>query len=162
MNFLNRDVQRTILLGLAAQYPELCEPHDLGFEADDKAWFVNTAYLRELQLIEGPRMGTFGGPDRMELAKITARGLDFLQEDGGISAALATVTVRLDANTLRALIESRIAAADMPEPEKSKLMQWVRSAGAETMKEATQRLVQAALDQAPNALQLLQTLLDQK
>jgi hypothetical protein len=90
---------------------------------------------------------------------ITARGLDFLADDGGLSALLGTVTVKLHADTLRDLIESRIARADMPEAEKKRITDHLRALPAEALKTVTTRLVEAGLDTLPNAIPLLKTLL---
>jgi hypothetical protein len=55
-------------------------------------------------------------------AKITARGLDFLEDDGGLGAILNVVTIRLEADTLRQLLETKINASDMPEADKQTLL----------------------------------------
>ena len=80
------------------------------------------------------------------------------QDDGGLTAILGVVTVRFDADTLKALIEARVERSDLPPQEKSRITKWLQQAGSETLKEATKRLVGAALDRLPDAIQLLQTL----
>ena len=45
---------------------------------------------------------------------ITAKGLDFLEDDGGLSAILGAITVKLDPDDLRALIAARIEESDLP------------------------------------------------
>lgn len=158
MDILDRDLQLRILAGLAERYPDELPVESLGFEQDDRAWNVNVRYLREHGLVECQGARALSGPSVVFAATITAKGLDFLQDDGGLTAILGVVTVRLDAETIRALIEDKIEATDMPEQEKSQLMRWLATAGSEALKEATKRLVGAALDHAPDALRLLQTL----
>ncbi|WP_435637019.1 hypothetical protein [Carnimonas bestiolae] len=61
---------------------------------------------------------------------ITAEGVDFISDDGGLTAILGVVTVRLHADTIRDLVASKINESDAPEEEKS----WMRKALA-TMNE---------------------------
>ena len=48
---------------------------------------------------------TWGG------ARITAKGIDFLEDDGGLSAILGVVTVKLHADTLREMLAKKIDAS---------------------------------------------------
>ena len=158
MDPLDRAMQRELLGKLAAAYPDLREPEQLGFKPEDSAWRINILYLDEHQLVQTRRVAQPGGVTHALQTRITAAGLDFLQDDGGLTAILGVVTVRLDAETIRALIEDKIEEADIPPEEKSRLIRWASTAGTEALKEATKRLVGAALDHAPDALRLLQTL----
>ncbi len=54
-------------------------------------------------------------------ASITAAGLDFLADDGGLSAILGVVTVKVHADTIRDLIAAKIDTADLPVEKKSAL-----------------------------------------
>jgi hypothetical protein len=158
MELLDRALQRQLLTELAETYPEPLPSESLGFQQDDRRWNVNTMYLAEHALIEVSTARPMSEGMSVIEARITARGLDFLQDDGGLTAILGVVTVRLDAETIRALIEDKIDETDMPPEEKSRLTKWLSTAGTEALKEATKRLVGAALDHAPDALRLLQTL----
>lgn len=158
MELLDRAFQRELLAKLAEQYPNPMSCESLGFQPGDQRWNVTTQYLAEHGLIAATSADFFEvGVQTMD-ARITAKGLDFLQDDGGLTAILGVVTVRLDAETIRALIEDKIEETDMPAEEKSRLTKWLSTAGSEALKEATKRLVGAALDHAPDALRLLQTL----
>lgn len=158
MELLDRALQRELLAGLAEAYPSQLPSESLGFQQDDRAWTVNATYLAEHGLIDITSAEPYSGPYVVVTARITAKGLDFLQDDGGLTAILGVVTVRLDAETIRALIEDKIEETAMPAEEKSRLTKWLSTAGSEALKEATKRLVGAALDHAPDALRLLQTL----
>src|SRR5882672_5223716 len=57
-----------------------------------------------------------------DVATITVKGLDFLQDDGGLGAILNVVTVRFEAETLRALIEAKVDASDEPPEQKSAMV----------------------------------------
>lgn len=158
MNLMDRSLQREILERLAESYPESRQPHDLGQDEASRSWNFNASYLHEHGLIKAQSVQMFSEGTRVHLATITAAGLDFLQDDGGLTAVLHVLTIRFDAKTLRAMIEQKIEAASMPPAEKSKLMAWVKSTGEAGLKEAMKRLVGAALDHVPDALRLLQTL----
>lgn len=51
--------------------------------------------------------------------KITAKGIDFLTDDGGLSAILGVVTVKLHNDTIQALIAAKIDQAEISDSEKS-------------------------------------------
>ncbi|MBF1277399.1 MAG: hypothetical protein HXM87_03045 [Neisseria sp.] len=51
--------------------------------------------------------------------KITAKGIDFLTDDGGLSAILGVVTVKLHSDTIQALIAAKIDQAEISDSEKS-------------------------------------------
>jgi hypothetical protein len=155
MKLLNRTLQLDVLRRLAETYPDPVAPQQLELDHMAPEVNFNLRYLAEHDLIDAQVTKYLEGPAFVHALRITAKGLDFLQEDGGIGAMLSVVTVRLEAETLRALIEARLDQSPLPAEEKSKLKQWLQTASGEALKEATQRLVQAALDQVPDALQLL-------
>jgi hypothetical protein len=95
-------------------------------------------------------------PSVLLLPTITAQGLDFLQDDGGLSAILGTVTVRFEADTLKALLTAKIEGSDLPEADKSNLRELLKEAKSEALKEVSKRLVDWAIDNAPNALPFIQ------
>ena len=158
MKLMDRDLQRALLSELAEVYPEAREPDALDTPAHPDAVMFNAMYLHEHDLVAARTAQLLGVPPQLVDVRITAKGLDFLQDDGGLGAILNVVTVRLDADTIRGLVEDKIDATAMPPEDRSKLKQWLASAGQEALKEATKRLVQAGLDHAPNALLLLQML----
>lgn len=158
---LNREYQRSLLLQLAEAYPASRSPAQLGLPSDEE-WNVNATYLAERDLLRIVSTGEYldGSPSQVLTAQITADGLDFLADDGGLKAALGVVTVRFEAETLRALIGEHITASALPAEQKSRVMSWLQAAGSEALKEATKRLVGVAIDHAPEAIQLLQRLRD--
>lgn len=139
MELMDRELQRQLLAGLAAAYPATVDPMELGLNSDDPRWTFNAMYLAEHDLVDAQVVRDLTAGDVIARARITAKGLDFLQDDGGLGAILNTVTVRFEAETLRALIEQKVAASTLPEEQKSKLIRWAKSAGNEALKEATKR-----------------------
>ena len=88
---------------------------------------------------------------------ITAAGLDFLEDDGGMGAMLRTFTVKIDRDDLRALIAARVEASDLPAEERKNLSHALRSLPEQALRELTTRLVKEAVDRWPDAVRLFQT-----
>ncbi|MGM3389170.1 hypothetical protein KXR94_16115 [Stutzerimonas stutzeri] len=85
---------------------------------------ANAAYLIEHGLVGGDlRMTSTGRGDFLptKLA-LTANGLDFLEDDGGLTAVLGTLTVRLHADSVRDLLAKQIEASELEDSVKSQLI----------------------------------------
>lgn len=127
----------------------------------------NVEYLHELGLIKKPHAGHYAttlmasespppDSDAYISGLITARGIDFLEDDGGLSAILGTVTVKLHADTIRDLIDAKITESKaIPEQEKPALREALKGIRDEGLKQLTTKLISHGLDQgAITALQL--------
>lgn len=158
MDLMDRDLQRRVLGQLAEAYPNQRSPEQLNQNSTDRRWTFNMQYLAEHGLVEAKGVTMLSEGYRIHLVRITAAGLDFIADDGGLTSILGVVNVRLHEDTIRALIEARIDASGLPEQDKLSVKSWLRQAGSEALAEATKRLVGLAFDQMPKALQLLQTL----
>lgn len=86
--------------------------------------------------------------NRRENYKITAKGLDFLEDDGGLSAILNTVTVRFDEGQLRQIIESKIALSDIPETDKTSILDRLKGFSGEAFKTAVSKLIELGIEKA--------------
>lgn len=155
---LDRALQHELLEKLAQAYPEMVDWQQAERTKHD-AITINLYYLEEHDLVVNIKSECMGAPKMAIASTITARGLDFIADDGGLTAILGTVTVKLHADTLRSLIEARIAASDIPEPEKKRITDHLRELPSEALKTVTTRLVEAGLDNLPNAIPLLKALL---
>lgn len=156
---LNRALQRRLLEQIADGYPDFVEPDDLGFDQADPAWVQNVAYLEEHGLVENRGHVALDGPPCILLSKITAQGIDFLSEDGGLNAVLNVVTVRLDGDTLKALLTQKVEESPLPPEEKSRIKELLQKAGEEGLKKATTLLVEAAVKHAPDIGRIVQAAL---
>lgn len=154
---LDRDLQKTLLTKLAEAYPESTNVDSVHEPGDPVT--INLWYLEEHGLVECIKHQFMNDPPLVSAARITNKGLDFLADDGGLTAILGTLTIKLHADTLRDMLESRISESDMPKPEKSKLIEHIRSLPAEALKTATTHLLKQALEHLPDAIPLLQKLL---
>ena len=157
-SFLDRGMQRRILLELRAVYPLSTSNLLQDMPAADAQFYFNLSYLNEHGLIEA-RIGisldqriSWGG------ATITAKGLDFLEEDGGLSAILGVVTIKLHAETVRSLIEMKIDASTATEAEKSSLKAHLRKLPATALQLASTDLMRMGLQHLPDATSWLERL----
>ncbi|BBF84896.1 hypothetical protein DLM_1272 [Aquitalea magnusonii] len=139
---LDRELQREILNALARAYPEDVDQYwifnNLNAEWHDKVELFesNIQYLIEHALVE-PKNHRY---------KATAKGMDFLQQDGGLSAILGTVTVKLHADTIRDLLEIRIMESQLPAPEKKRFVDQLKELPGEALKTLTNKLIEKACD----------------
>lgn len=151
---LDRELQLSILKQLADNYPEgvkLDRP-----ESEKKIYDANICYLIEHGLVtkSTSHIGSFtivGAPT------ITAAGMDFLADDGGLSAILGIVTVKLHDETIRDLIAARLEESNLPVEEKTGLLHQLRELRGESIKHLTMKLLDAGLENWPAALAAIQT-----
>lgn len=154
---ISRTLQRELLEHLRDCYPnESDEVTSLGNKEDCQS---NLYYLREHGLVTLLDSQYLGGTRAIHHATITARGIDFLEDDGGLGAILGTVTVKLHEDTLRQLIEAKVQASNLPEEQKSGILKALREAPGETTKQLITKLVDLGMENAPKAIPLIQTLL---
>ncbi|MGK0129806.1 hypothetical protein ACR2RM_06830 [Pseudomonas aeruginosa] len=159
---VDRELQKRLLQALAGCYPSSNFTNKLsellGF--DHHQLCCNASYLIEHGLLDGEIRMTHDGRNSMMPGrlKITAAGLDFIEEDGGLTAILGTVTVRLHADSIRELIALQVENSKLSEPEKTGLLKGVKSLTKAGLEEAVKYLVQQGLARSPDAIPYLQTL----
>jgi hypothetical protein len=154
---LERAVQRQILELLRKHYPFSVHPvRELGLESGVAA--ANLRYLEEHGLCESGVQFGAGGDISFSPSTITAAGLDFLEDDGGLSAILGVVTVKLHADTIRDLIGAKIETSTMPAEEKSRLRKVLAGLSEAGLRAATTDLVKSGLDHLPDAAHWLRSL----
>jgi hypothetical protein len=151
---LSREKQKEILLQLRKFYPGHAT-----FRAENNEELqqiaINLKYLEEHGLcVSGVNVGLHGHI-MLSASSITAAGLDFLEDDGGLSAILGVVTVKLHADTIRDLIAAKIEAADLPPEEKSALRKRLVALPEAALTEAIKNLVRVGLDHLPDGVHWL-------
>lgn len=167
---LDRELQKRILETMREAYPGIANgvalidllPEAVGSKPQrGQIIATNLAYLHEHGLAETAIQISSDGKNHASFgrSKITARGLDFLADDGGLSAILGVVTVRLHADTLRELLINRVEAdASLPVTEKSGLRAAIKRLPEASLQEAAKYLVKAGLEHLPDAIHWLRTL----
>ncbi len=156
---LDRALQREILELLSDHYAgnrqDVFPQREMTEEEDDK-YTANLLYLEAHGLIESGLEQFMDGTWGSTGARITARGLDFLADDGGLTSILGTVTVKLHDDTIRELVALRIEQSDLQPDEKAGLLGQLKALRGESMKHLTMRLLDAGLENAPKALPVIQ------
>ncbi|MCR6480567.1 DUF2513 domain-containing protein [Variovorax sp. ZS18.2.2] len=160
---VDRTLQREILERLREAYPSQVRTKALvPVDEDplrDKQFAGTIMYLEEHGLLKGGVIVSTNGQFAWSASKITAAGLDFLEDDGGLTAILGTVTVKLHADTIRELMLAKVDAAPLPPTEKSALKKAISTLSGEALKEIAKKLVAAGMDSAPDAIAFLKGLL---
>ena len=95
------------------------------------------------------------GSSSVDRFKVTAKGLDFIEDDGGLTAILGTVTVRFDEGTLRALMAEKVKLADISQPEKSKLLSGIQSLSGDAIRHLTLKLLDKGVESIPRAIEII-------
>ena len=166
MDWLDRNLQHEFLSELYKVYPDsitydyyinaaIAQTSGV-IEAEEDASFVlkqsaNLQYLAEHGLV------VFVDKTRITATvKITAKGIDFLMDDGGLSAILGVVTVKLHSDTIQALLNTKIDQADIPPEEKSKLKVILSKMGDVALAKLTEKAIDAVT--SPQIINLLQSL----
>jgi hypothetical protein len=132
---------------LRSDYPET--------EHSEAELMGNLLYLEEHGLVDAGiqisldnHFGTYG-------FKATAKGLDFIADDGGLSAILGVVTVRLHEDSIKALLLRQIEESSEPSSVKESLAHQVRELPAEALKSVTTKALEAGLKSMPHFISML-------
>lgn len=154
---LDRDLQYALLKKLAEVYPNTVFRIEEAVGADEADVVANMSYLTEHGLVSA-KFISFSGKD-MQLngsTRITAKGMDFLAQDGGIGAMLGVVTIKFHEETLRELIEGGVLQSSLPQEEKTGVLKTLRELPADSIKHLTMKLLDLGLENSPKAVPLIQ------
>lgn len=152
---LDRELQLVLLTDLAEHYPKMTSVQR--WAAENPLVTPNMHYLFEHGLIDGSASQEMGGSKTFILAKITAAGMDFLADDGGLSAILGVVTIKLHDDTIRHLIERKILESNLPAADKTGWIDQLRGLRGESIKHLTMKLLDAGVESLPAILRAIQT-----
>ena len=160
---LDRKLQLQILETLSEAYPD--GVYDLAdamksVTSDERALLVNSRYLDGHGLIVSgfQRRGCIGDNDFYDMGEhqITPAGLDFLADDGGLSAILGVVTVRFDSTQWAELLASKVETLESVSPEeRSRVAEALRSLPAKAIEKVSEKLLDWAVDHAQDAWPLI-------
>ena len=158
MELLNREYQRRLLIELAAHYPSSVAADFLEQQAPGSVR-VNVSYLHEHGLVRGKWYGSLDQGNMLVEATVTAKGMDFLADDGGLGAILGVVTIRVHEDTIKDLVAAKIEATDLSPEKKQAFMYKLRELPADATKHLALKLVDAGLANWQKAFPLLQGVL---
>jgi len=158
--FPNRDVEKQILQRLLESYPK--QVNVQGWKGEFPTLDKEINYLDAHGLIVGLVSKEIGGSKKAIAATLTEKGIDFLADDGGLSAILGVVTVKLHADTIKDLLAKEINHSTLPPEDKKRFLDRLRELPAESTKHLVNTLVaegaKAGLQHASSASQWLHTL----
>lgn len=156
---MDRDAQRRLLEKLSKAYPESLYKEDLlGVIPDIKLLNREAAYLAGHGLIEAEFAQTLSGPASLFQAVLTSDGCDFLEDDGGLGAILNTVTVKIHEDTLRALLTQTVTDSALPQSQKDRIVETVRSAPAEAIRPLLTKVLDEGMERWPAIIAAVGTL----
>jgi len=157
---VNKERLLRILQMAEAAHPQRVDlVTELGVECD--AAIVEILYLRDHGLIDIHVSGYMGSSEpSLTPAAITTAGLDYLADDGGLTAELGALTVKIHAETLQQMLELMVLRSDLDPPQKQKYVDQLRQLPAETTKHLAMKAVDAAIQQSGKLLPLLQSMFD--
>lgn len=87
---------------------------------------------------------------------ITHKGLDFLADDGGLSAILDVLTVKFHEDSIKQILEARISESDLSPEHKKSMLHSLRELPAESIKHLTLKLLDKGFDNSSSAIQIIQ------
>jgi len=161
---LNRELQKTILVELKNSYPNVCSVKRMACYTDDPEFRGNIIYLEEHGLVSG-KIDISRSRDNdgahMLMAKITAQGLDFIEDDGGLRAILNKLTIKIDSEDLNSLITAHLDSANIPQEKKNEIISTFKSLPSEGIKIVYRHLIDYALGMTPNVFDVIQKFLPQ-
>lgn len=159
---LDREMQLAILTELSEVYPapiDMSEKYEYGTDAYRK-FVANLAYLEAHRLISErsvlmPKtIGDYEG--QPYLSSITHIGMDFLADDGGLSAILGVVTIKFEAEQFRIILESMILSSSLPTERKQTMIDMLRELPAESIRHLTTRIVDVGWDNLDSLMTIIQ------
>lgn len=164
--YLDRKLQLELMQKMAFSYPrayDFTEELKMLNDQEQAQVYANLFYLQSHELLEPKsvmlNMG-FGSIQShnfvLGYTRLTAKGLDFLADDGGLSAILGVVTIKFEADQLKLLLEAKIMASDLPLERKQSMIDVLRELPAESIKHLTTKIVDTGYDNLDSLMSLIQ------
>ncbi|MDX3877054.1 MAG: hypothetical protein QHC81_01080 [Achromobacter sp.] len=155
MDKYRREREHDILAAAVAAHPDwlICKDGVADHAAADA--YPEIRYLEGHGLLDVREPQYAEWPREAVSIRATSRAIDFLANDGGLSAILGVVTVKLHDDTIKALIESKILASDLLPPDKQRYLARLRSLPADATRHVVMKLVDLGLDKSPDAISWL-------
>ena len=164
-SLLDRSYQNEVLAFLLKDYPKY--EHTDAFCSDllikdELKYYANLMYLEMHELIEnGPRCTysrlTFF--DESTKPRLTAQGIDFILDDGGLSAILNIQTVKLHQDTIKDLLMVAVQSASISKDKKESFADQIKKLPLESLKDLLSKLAGKGIDAVLNNVDQLTDLL---
>ncbi|WP_395490723.1 hypothetical protein ACG1VR_08765 [Cedecea davisae] len=161
MNKFDRGLQEKILEECISAYPDytyftqFIQVHD---KYDENVISANINYLEEHRLITIRNRSSDDPYTYFDHMRATVTGVDFLLNDGGLSAILKVQTINLHNDTITA-IEDLVKLSNLTEQEQASVASKLRGLPASAITHLTNELISKAVSAAPAALPIIQKFL---
>jgi hypothetical protein len=159
---VDRHVQLVLLTNLRESYPAFVPLKSffhnvvdaLPSEAFDKNEEFEQSFLFNLNYLVGHKLVTrpepiysryFDHTETPNAYRITSKGIDFLEDDGGLSAILNTVTVKFDVENVRSLVEAGLLRTNVPEEKQGALRKAIKEAPGTVLQTAVSKMVEKGM-----------------
>jgi hypothetical protein len=110
-------------------------------------YLMNLKYLYEYGLIKGYESKVIGKRGfSLGGVEITAKGLDLLEDDGGVGAILRTVVVKFDAENIRRIMKEKVLLSAIPNEQKTSLVEKIKNFSGKALETITLKLLEKGLD----------------
>ena len=124
---LDRQYQNELLNFLLQDYPEYEHAHEHCkklYINDCPKYIGNVDYLQQHGLLRDGVLLSHGVDGTTSVGvipfpKITEKGIDFVAQDGGLSAILNVQTVKIHPDTIKALVEARLLSSSLDPQQKN-------------------------------------------
>ena len=161
---LDREFQLEIMTKMAEVYPagyNFWENNNYQDEASKNKLYTNLYYLQSHGLLEQKSIHYtvgFGGMGSWTLGntRLNHRGMDFLADDGGLSAILGTVTIKFETEQLKAILAAKIMSSDLSPERKTTMIDAIKELPAEGLKHLTTKIVDVGWDNLDSLMTLIQ------
>ena len=110
-------------------------------------YLMNLKYLYEYGLIKGYESKVMGKREfSLGGVEITAKGLDLLEDDGGVGAILRSVVVKFDAENIRRIMKEKVLSFNIPDEQKTSLVGKIKNFSGKALETITLKLLEKGLD----------------
>lgn len=130
-------MQRELLSRMQKVYPDTLTQID---DIDLPTLVSQLSYLEGHGLCDAGLMPNMVGYSWIG-CRITVAGLDFLADDGGLTAILGVVTIKLHADTVRDLLAAKVDSSELPPAKKSAIKSALQKLSGTALQAATGDLV---------------------
>lgn len=162
---LDRALQKELLIKMSSTYPRPYHFNNVYTSGTPEHQKVtaNLYYLAQHGLIEEYSVlkssAANGSKLSINVPTITHIGMDFLADDGGLSAILDVVTVKFHEDSIKQILEHRITESDLPSEDKKSMLGALRELPAESIKHLTLKLLDKGFDNSASAIHTIQNFL---
>ncbi|WP_180113071.1 hypothetical protein [Acinetobacter sp. YH12073] len=164
---LDREFQLEIMKKMAEVYPAAYDFwSDNNYQNSDikVKLYTNLYYLQSHGLLEPKSIHYTNSLDgigswNLGNTRLNHKGMDFLADDGGLSAILGTVTIKFETEQLKAILTAKIMSSNLSSERKTTMIDAIKELPAEGLKHLTMKIVDAGWDNMDSLMSLIQSAL---